>query len=835
MKRIALIFILSIFSTYCLEAQPLRQASYETMLKTADEQFEKKDYYRALEWYEKAYDESSDNDLIPKIARLHYLLRDYNRAERYFARVLRRDKENKYADFRFDYARCLKMNEEYEDAILEFQQFIDETTNAELRELAKIELQGARMALDLPPVETDFEIENAGRDINSKTSEYSAVLDPTGETMYFAGFNTDDIIEMNGEDSTGNFAKIYTSTMGEKGWGEPQALSDVINRPGFHSSAVALSRNGGTLFFTRAQLEGNTVKESKLYYSIGGSGRWEGAQEVKGINGDYIVKHPAVGELFGSQVLFFSCNKDGGEGGFDIYYATKINDGEYGEPVNLGKAINTPGDEVTPFYQDGTLYFSSNGLPGIGGLDIFYSTWDGVKWSEAENMGKGYNSSVDDKFFAVDQTGYKGILLSNREGGSSVQSKTCCDDIYTLVIPKITANLVVGVFNEDRKPLMGATVDLIDTSSGEINTQTSEKGNRFDYPLEMELPYLVRASKTGYTVDSVAFNTFELSESKTFEYRLYLSKEEPVAPPVTSTTEEVEDPEPLIDTVTIEQAIVLENILYDFNKANIKEQAEQDLEIVLGLMNEYPDMVVELSSHTDYRGDDAFNKDLSQRRAESARRWLAERGIDPNRIQARGYGEQKPQTVSSKVAKNYSFLAEGDVLTPAYIDALDSEEKQEKAHAINRRTEFKIIEGPEKIAFKRIIRREPPEGVEISKLSALYGKKMFSGVPILIVDDRTINLGTVKKGEKRAHTYKITNKGDTKAVISTISHCDCTTIERDFDEIKPGETVELRIIFDSSDKDEAEVIDVDIFLENEIPGYEDPFIERLRYRFDIKK
>ncbi len=839
MKRVCLLSIISFLCISFLQAQPLRETSYETMLLIAEEQYGLKDYYRALEWYEKAYDESSDQELLPFIAEMHYKLRDYNRAESWYSRILRRDKKNKWGELRFEYARSLKMNGKYEDAVIEFQQFIAETEDAVKKELAQAELTGIEMAQSNRNVEPDVALVNAGNKINTRTSEYAATLNRTGELMYFVGFDTDEIIEVD-ENSDEYHAKIMVSKRGDKGWEKASPLGNEVNRPDVNSSGVALSKDGKTMYFTRAVLMGNSVSDSRLYFSVGGDGNWAGAEEVVGINGDFLIKHPAMGELFGNEVLFFVSDMGGGEGQLDLFYATHRGEGVFGEPVNLGAKINTVGNEITPFYKDGTLYFSSDGHPGYGGYDIFYTTWDGVKWSEPRNMGPGYNTLVDDKYFMLDEDGYSGLLLSNREGGRSVKSKTCCDDIYYFDIDKIEANLVVGVFDENRKPLIGGTVQLIETTTYNTNSQTQEQGNRFDYGLGLELPYKIVATRDGYFPDSTTISTIGLTETKTYEHRFYLRQIPVEKPPVVVETEE-----PEFDTITIEEAIVLENILYDFNKSDIKPEAEPDLNFILELLNQYPEMKIEMRSHTDYRGEDPYNERLSQRRAESARNWLVNKGVSADRIQARGYGEKVPQTISSRMSAAKDLFEVGDVLSPGFIDSLPDEEMRELAHDFNRRTEFKIIEGPTSIVIKRarlqktddpntVINKEG-EKIKISPLSALRGKEIYEGVPILVFDDRTINFGSVKKGEKREHTFRVTNKGDETAKIALVSVCECTTVEKDWDEIKPGETVELKIIFDSSEKDEAEIIDIDIFLDNEIPDSEDPFIEKLRYRFDITK
>ncbi|MEZ4994732.1 MAG: OmpA family protein [Saprospiraceae bacterium] len=288
-------------------------------------------------------------------------------------------------------------------------------------------------------------------------------------------------------------------------------------------------------------------------------------------------------------------------------------------------------------------------------------------------------------------------------------------------------------------------------------------------------------------------------------------------------------------------------MLYDFDDDRIKDEAESDLTVVKGLLEQYPDMRIELSSHTDYRGDDDYNQKLSQRRAESARRWLVRNGVTRSRIEAVGYGETKPQTVSARVAAIRPFLKEGDVLTPEYIDALATDEEKEVAHLLNRRTEFKIIEGPTSITIKRTELRKKPtskpsndrkslpvqDTLKVSEMSSLYGKSL-KDMPIMEFDERKVELGTVKKGETREFKYRFVNKGETPLSIGIVTACECTTADYSKDEVAPGEEGFIHILFDSTEKDYDEVIDVTVMLnQNDVDDY--PIIENLEYSFKLEK
>lgn len=837
---IVLIFLGLSFSCW---AQPISKPKYEELVAFAQELFEKKDYFNALEKFQEAYDDKNEQELILPIAKLHFLLRDYDKAERWYSRLLDKDKEGKYAENRFEYGRALKMNGVYDEAIPQLERFVNETTNDSLRQLAQIEIAGAQLALELPKNSSSVEISNLGKEVNTSFSEYSPAIGRGGNELYFAAFDTKGVIVIDDPGNDKIYSKIYQVSKKEDGWDKPKLLDPKINRPGVHNSYVSISPDGNTMFITRAVLRGNELEHSKIYYCVGGEGAWGAANEVQGVNGDYLAKDPVAGELFGKEVLFFAANIPGGYGGFDIYYATRTGEGTYSDPVNLGNVINTIGDDETPFYFNGTLYFSSTGHPSLGGFDIFYSAWNGTTWSDPANMGAGFNTSVDDHYFYLSEDGYKGFLTSNRgeDGGRSTHGKTCCDDIYAFEIAKLYADLVAGVFDEKKQVIKGATVELVKMQNnvrGLPEAKTNPNGNRFDFGLELENAYMVIARKDGYFPDSVAFNTVGITESKTIQ-QLFFLKAKPV--PI---------PEPEYDTISIEEAIVLENILYDYDDDRIKLEAETDLQVVYELMTEYPDMKIELSSHTDNRGNNDYNEDLSQRRAESARRWLVRKGIVRERIEAEGYGENAPKAVSKKFATIYSFLKEGDLLTQSYIDSLSNEEEKEAAHSINRRTEFKIIEGPTSITIKRTrlkknetkpaprrnaLPRASVSGdtLKIDKLSSLYGKKSLKGVPVMQFKERTIDFGKVPKGEKRYHIYEFVNKGDTDLVISTHVACECTTVDYSTRPVKPGQKGEIDVTFDSTEKDGEELIEFELILENTIPGSDEPIIEKLQYKFIV--
>jgi len=319
---------------------------------------------------------------------------------------------------RFDYGRALKANEKFEEAVVQFELYLKEGTDPIKKELAQFEIDGAQLAIR-EGVSLDDGEEVHGlkiepiKKINTKEAEYGPFLH-RGELYYSSFGEVDEIISTDGETPMA-YMQIYKATKSDKGWENGTPLNTKINREDFQTSHASISPDGDYMYFTRALLRGNKAEISTIYYSKRDGNDWAAPNEVIIGFEDRTFKafHPCVGDLFGKEVLFFVSDMDGGEGGKDIYYATKKGEGVYGEPVSLFK-VNTPGDEVTPFYRNGTLYFASNGLPGYGGFDVFTTVWDGERWSKPQNMGVGYNTPLDEKSFYLDAEGNNGFLTSNR-------------------------------------------------------------------------------------------------------------------------------------------------------------------------------------------------------------------------------------------------------------------------------------------------------------------------------------------------------------------------------------------------------------------------------------
>lgn len=679
------VFLLGLAMAY---GQPIRDNSFEQKVQAAETAEDAANYAGALDFYEQAYDDirkqgrggkrgSNEaqirkNKFKLKIADLSYEIRDYVKAEKSYRSIIEKDKDAYYIPARFMHGKSLKALGKYDIALKAFQSFINNSDDPEMVQMAKNEIAGIELLEGLEPnIETSFRM--LDKNVNSGSGEFSPRQNPEDGNLYFGSFNRSKIIQVDGEDDDYH-AKIYMSGVGKDGKPtKKEKLDKLINRKGFHNSNVAFSEDGKTMYFTRVQTTGTEITSSEILVSYKKDTGWSAPDAATGINGDWHSKNPAIGRLYGKQVMFFSSDMPGGLGGMDIYYANALGDGKFSTPVNLGKEINTASEDLSPFYHDGTLYYSTDGKPTIGGFDIFYTVWDGSDWSRSENIGLGFNSSYDDLYFSMNGDGKSGYIVSNRpsEEKKRLKSKTCCDDIFQFQVQELIIDLIANVVDGE-EALNGATVklkNLTDPVDNPTDMKYNALGNEFQFLLGSDYSYKAIITADGYYPDSILFNTAGILDNFTVTKTINL-RPIPAEPEPTTTTR----------TVTINEPIKLDKIFYDFNKATILPESEEELTVLYDLLIKYSDMVIELSAHTDSRGRTAYNQDLSQRRAEAAKRWLVDKGISKKRIEPVGYGES--------VIINHCTNG---------VKCSDDEHRQ------NRRTEFKIIAGPQTIEITKEI------------------------------------------------------------------------------------------------------------------------------------
>ncbi len=686
MKKLFALFLFAALVTVGAHAQPINRATPEANLKSAQQAEADGNPYAAAELYEKYLAENkTDKQTTAKLAKLNFDLRDYEKAEKGFNRLVSRDRKLEFTELKYWLALSMKYNGKYAEAVDMFNQYIENGADDALKKACKLEIAGCELAKKMKQPE-NLSVGNLGKTANNPQTDGSPSYN--GGELYFTSIRSKEIIVVNDKEDQDWQAKVYTTAKTGTEYAEPKPLGTEINRKGWHQGNVSVAPDGKTLYFTRVELveKGQDISTSKIFVSQKGADGWLGANEATAVNGDFIAKHPCEGELFGEKVLFFVANMPGGKGGFDIYYAPKKSPGVFGLPVNLGDMINTPGDEASPFYQDGKLWFSSNGRPSIGGYDVYESAWNGSVWSEPKIMPMGINTSVDDLYYIRSSDGYSGFLQSNRPGPNNLKSKTCCDDIYAWEIERVKVELAAKTFRYKRKgekenqPLKGAVVtvlDVTDKKATPVDEKTNLAANDFPFTLQPERSYMAIANADGFKPDTIVFNTLGVKKTISIEKKLNLH---------------MIKREPEYDTLRINEPIRLDNILYDYDKDNIRADAEPDLQSVVDLMKQYPEMKIELSSHTDARGNDAYNEDLSQRRANSAVAWIESKGIAKDRIVAKGYGEKQPLN-----------------------KCINGVECTEEEHQVNRRTEFKITSGPTSIVIEKVEKREKKSGTSGGK------------------------------------------------------------------------------------------------------------------------
>ena len=365
--------------------------------------------------------------------------------------------------------------------------------------------------------------------------------------------------------------------------------------------------------------------------------------------------HPSISP--DGKYLYFVSDAVGGFGGKDIYRC-KISGSETGPMENLGEEINTSGDEMFPYVRDSvTLYFASNGHPGMGGLDLFKATKDSLgNWS-VENMGFPINSSSDDFGITFEGKKEKGFFSSNRNDAKGF------DHLYSFEKPVITVHIEGFVNDVDEYPIENAIVRIVGRDGLNAKVPTKKDGS-YQVELERDIKYVMMASAQGYLNQNYELHTSPEEKNETYIVDFYLS---PISKPV-----------------------VIENIFYDFDKATLRPESKKALDEMIKMLNDNPNVTIELGAHTDRKGSDKYNERLAQRRAQSVVDYLIAGGIAQDRLEAKGYGESVPKTINKRMAKQYDFLNEGDVLSEEFILKL-SPEQQEIADQINRRTEFKVI------------------------------------------------------------------------------------------------------------------------------------------------
>jgi peptidoglycan-associated lipoprotein len=427
----------------------------------------------------------------------------------------------------------------------------------------------------------------------------------------------------------------------------------------FEDGSPNFTSDFSTIYYTRCKKGKNQQLGCQILSSSARGGSWsEPKVELDALGDSVTTAHPAISP--DGLTLYFVSDMPGGLGENDIWKVTRSDEGgSWGAPVNLGEQINTPGNELYPFvHSDGSLYFSSDSRVGLGGLDIYKATLDETQSWRLENMKPPINSPEDDFGIVFEKELERGFFSSSRKGRGN-------DDLFSFVLPPLEFS-VTGVVKDERNDeiLRNSVVKSVGSDGITVETNTGEEGT-FKFMLKPGTDYVFIASQPGYLNGKERESTRGLDQSRDFEVTIYLA--------------------------SITQVIELPNIFYDFAKWDLRPESMVSLDNLVETLNDNPNVTIELMSHTDSRGTPADNMELSQKRAQSVVDYLISKGIAADRLQARGYGESQPKVVDEKVIAQYDFLELDDVLSEAFINQLESPELQEKAHQVNRRTEFRVL------------------------------------------------------------------------------------------------------------------------------------------------
>ena len=631
------VIILSFLAVLCASGIVHGQKNFAN---EADASFDRGEYYTAIMQYKKAYSKERNNvakaRIIFQTAECYRGVNDTKQAEIWYKKAVK----VKYPDpvALLYLAESKKSNGKYDEALVEFQNYATKIPNDPR---GSDGLKSCELSQEWIENPTRYEVYNVVA-LNSTDADFAPTFSKRGfKSIIFTSSRSGSMgTEIDG--TTGqNFTDLWQSKLDSKGsWSTPISMGEGINTND-NEGVATMDAKFRILYYTRCPIIKDTEVNCKILFS-----KKKGVSiddgEVITLGPDTVTfGHPSITR--DNLKLFFSSNLSGGYGGKDIWMVSREDKkADWGEPFNLGPDVNTVGDEMFPYiHADGSLYFSSNGIPGMGGLDVFMTLFKDNYWGNVTNLKYPINSEGDDFGILFEGMGNRGFFTSNRKGGKGG------DDIYQFISPDLAFTLT-GIVTDagTNKILVGATVVLVGDDGTSEEQLTDEVGSYF-FQLNSNTNYDITASMPKYLSDNGKETTVGLEESKDLKHDFELR--------------------------SIKKPIELPNILYDLDKWDLRPVSKVALDGLVKTLNDNPTIVIKIMSHTDTRADDNYNEDLSQKRAQSVVDYLIESGIASDRLEAKGYGEKRL------------------LLTDAKIKKLKTEEEKEAAHQKNRRTEFEVL------------------------------------------------------------------------------------------------------------------------------------------------
>ena len=550
-------------------------------------------------------------------------------------------------------AQMLHKSGKYKEAAKYYQAFLEIDPNSQL---AQVGLAGCDSASVWKENPTLYTVRRMDR-FNSRRSEFAPMLFGKDYDQLYITSSRDEAQGDTRSAITGQKNNdFFLSKKNDKGvWEQPEVLTDGVNTE-FDEGTASFTRDESTMYYTFCSFDEQSPRTAQIYKSSRSGAQWNSGQLVEIFKDSLsMAAHPAVSP--DGEYLYFVSDVPGGQGGKDIWRMS-LTGATANVVENLGRDINTPGDEMFPYVRDSvTIYFASNGHPGMGGLDIFKATrTPNGRWV-VENMQYPINSAGDD--FGITFAGNRehGFFSSNRNDGRG------SDHIYSFEYPSVYIQIEGWVLDRDEMEIPDATIRIVG-KDGTNEKITVRKDATYLAQAKQGMEYVMMASAPGYLNQKQTLSTSDEEKSEIYYVDFSLP--------------------------SITKPVLIENIFYDFDRATLRPESKEALDELIKMLEDNPNVTIELAAHTDRKGTEAYNQNLSQRRAQSVVNYLIAGGIEKDRLTAAGYGKQKPKTVNKKMHEQHPFLPEEQVLDETFILTLAPEE-QDAADQINRRTEFQVL------------------------------------------------------------------------------------------------------------------------------------------------
>lgn len=649
----------AVYIIVCLLLTAVAAGCRTPKLSEADAQFQRGEYYDASVTYKKVYNKLRKKEERPqrgevafKMGRCYRLLNMSARASAAFQNALRYEYPDSTTHFML--AQALHADGKYAAALRSYDKYLEFCPDDSL---AINCAEGCRTAQEIRARGSRYVVKQA-KLFNSRRADFCPMyLGADCDQIYYTSTTEKATGDKKSEITGMKNADVFFSKKNEKGeWERPEPVEGELNTE-FDEGIVAFSPDAQTMYLTKARRELNAPTSVEIYTSTRSDAKWSAPVKFE-ITADTLSTfgHPAVSP--DGEYLYFVSDMPGGYGGKDIWRISLKE--RQGSLVNLGPDINTEGNDDFPYVRsDGSLYFSSDGHPGMGGLDIFRATAVGdpadMRW-KVENMGFPINSAGDD-FGITFGKGEDGFFSSNRGDARGY------DHIYSFEYDPVRITIEGLVMDKDEEPVKNAIIRIVG-NDGSNQKEVARDDGSFSFALQRGVKYVMLAGAKGYLNQKQEFASDSTMEDANYWVEFILP--------------------------SISKPSVVENIFYDYDKADLRSESKTALNELIAVLHDNPNVTIEMASHTDRWGSDAYNINLSERRAKSVVDYLVENGISRDRLQPHGYGKSRPKTVTKRIARLYPPFKEGDILTEEFIKTL-SEEDQQAADQINRRTEFSVL------------------------------------------------------------------------------------------------------------------------------------------------